>query len=256
MAKSIVPVLTQQELIELFRREAKIGADGSVGFSRKGIARLVQKNKSTIQFLIGNLKGGKNLSKTLEPFSGQSFEGGGEIPDLLVNAIIFHYARKGSDHCLDLLELFGTIGLRQSVHLAHCWQSDRSTADTLKLKYLQSTPRTWDKQFPDEYYQQLSRLTNIQLDGNSRPYYWAQLTNELVYEYLPLEIGEGIKAAKLANASYDRLHQFLKPDGLVLLQNHLNALIILMSGASSIEELRKSSVGRFSGSYQLALKLN
>jgi P63C domain len=256
MATKIVSVLTAQELIELFRREAKIGADGSVGFSRRGVARLTGVSSPSIQKLLIKISANQKLCKKLEPFAGISFEGASQIPDLLVSAIVSHYARKGSECCSDLLDIFATIGLRASVHQAQCWASDRSTTDTIKLKYLQPTPRTWDKQFPDEFYHHLARLTNYQIDSCKRPGYWARLTNELVYDYLPLEIGESVKAAKLANASYDKLHQFLKPDGLVLLQNHLNALIVLMSGASSIEELRKSSVGRFSGSYQLALKLN
>jgi P63C domain len=259
MATKIVSVLTAQELIELFRREAKIGADGSVGFSRRGIARLVGKSLSRIQLLLKKCSDPnstkKTLSESLEPFVGGSFVNDPQVSDIVVTAIISHYAELGDARCFRLLRSFGAIGLRASVHQAQCWASDRSTNDTLKLKYLQPTPRTWDKQFPDEFYSHLARLTNHQIEGSKRPQYWAGLTNELVYDYLPLEIGEGVKAAKLVNASYDRLHQFLKPDGLVLLQNHLNALIILMSGASSIEELRKSSIGRFSGSYQLALRL-
>jgi hypothetical protein len=98
-------------------------------------------------------------------------------------------------------------------------------------------------QFPDQYYEQLARLTNIHPENHHRPYQWAQLTNEFVYSYLPKEIEDGVREAKAVNATNDKLHQFLKSDGLELLHNHLNALIVLMTGASSIEELRKASVG-------------
>jgi hypothetical protein len=254
MAKNIVPTLTAQELADLFRREAKIAPDGSVGFSRRGVARLVGKRLSTIQNLIKKISDRQTDSKSLQDFTGKQFEGD-RIPDLLVSAIISYYARKGSDRCLDLMDLYAAVGLRSLVHKSQSWQTNQTRSDQIKFQYLLAEPRKWSAQFPDEFYDQLSRLTNIYPEGTNRPHFWANLTNEFVYAYLPSEIEEGVRQAKAANATNDKLHQFLKPDGLELLQNHLNALMVLMSGVSSIEELRKVSVGRFAGKYQLALKL-
>jgi P63C domain len=251
---SIVAALTPEELISLFRKEAKIGANGSVEFTRKGVARLVGKDKATIQLLLEKVKGGVKLSKSLQSFAGTDVSGAG-IPDKLAKAIIRHYEKKGSERCSDLVDFIGDIGLRQSVHLAQNWETNQSKADRVAYRYLLAAARTWDKQFPDEFYDQLKRLTKIYPEGANRPHYWAQLTDELVYSYLPREIAEGVRMAKAESATTDKLHQFLSVEGLDLLQKHLNALIVLMTGVSSIEELRKVSIGRFAGQYQQALVL-
>jgi P63C domain len=289
MSKSIVPSLTRQELIDLFQREANIEVSGHVTFSRRGVSRLIGKVESTIRsflskiegadFLVdltarkqleplpaNNSKGARFFSQLpgfeyIEPWLGKSFEGE-SIPEDLVFDLICFYSEStdprnevAKERCNKLLKLLGKIGLRQSVHVAQCWQSNRTPSDQLKYQYLLLTPRKWSAQFPDQYYEQLARLTNIYPKGNHRPYRWAQLTNEFVYAYLPSEIEDGVRSAKQANATNDKLHQFLKPDGLELLQSHLNALMVLMTGVSSIEELRKVSIGRFFGKYQQALRL-
>jgi hypothetical protein len=260
MAKSIVQALTQQELLDLFRKEANIDNDGKVEFTRRGVARLVGKDKTTIHNLLekcGGAKNGENtIPKSLQPFASMDFSGGGKIDDKVVWGIVSHYARKGDERCQDLQDVIGAIGLRVTVQNAQHWQSDRSATQQLAWKYILDEPRKWSAQFPDSYYNELARLTNIHPKGSQRPHYWANLTNEFVYGYLPKEVKDGVRQAKLANATNDKLHQFLKPDGLEMLQNHLNALMVLMSSVSAIDDLRKLVRGRFSGSYQLALKLD
>jgi hypothetical protein len=151
--------------------------------------------------------------------------------------------------------LLGKVGLRQSVHLAQNWETNQSPTDSIAYRYLLPEPRTWDKQFPDEFYGQLERLTGIYPKGANRPHYWAHLTNEFVYDYLPKAIADGVRQAKVANDSFDKLHQYLSPDGLEMLKNHLNALMILLSAAGSVDDVRLMATRRFSGQYQLTLKL-
>jgi P63C domain len=288
MANSIVSSLSPEELLNLFRKEAKISKDGSVWFTRRGVSRLTRKGIATISSLLIKIKGepkldvidpwkgsdinkeagfgsvpvlskktkyDKPLSKPLKPFSGMDFTGKEGIPEILVSAILAHYDKLGSVQCEDLRLMFDSVGLRQSVHIAQNWETNQSQADRVAYRYLLPEPRNWDKQFSDEFYEQLERLTKIQLKGSHRPHLWAQLTNEFVYDYLPSEVAEGVRMAKAENATTDKLHQFLSVEGLDLLQKHLNALTILMTGVSSVEELRKVSIGRFAGQYQQALIL-
>lgn len=252
---NIVPKLTPEELLNLFRKEAQIEDDGNVGFSRKGIARLVGISKTSLLKLLAKIEGTQNLSFELEDLAGLAFESGTRIPDFVVWAIVQHYSALGNLRCKHINKFIGAIGLRLTVQKSQSWTTNRTSSDQIKYQYLLEAPRKWSCQFPDQYYEQLSRLTRLQPKGNHRPRRWAQLTNEFVYSYLPSEIEDGVRSAKLANATNDKLHQFLKPDGLELLQNHLNALMVLMSGVSSVEELRKVSAGRFFGSYQLPLSL-
>jgi P63C domain len=262
MSNSIVPKLTREELIALFRKEAKIKANGSVEFSRKGLARLIGISKPALLKLLAKIQEG-NICKSeyLEKHTGQSFEGGNFFDDFVYDLLCYYSEATDkrliaiNQRCNRLIKLFGSVGLRQSVHIAQNWEVNQSQADRVAYRYLLPEPRTWDKQFSDEFYFQLERLTKIYLKGSHRPHLWAQLTNEFVYDYLPSEVAEGVRMAKAENATTDKLHQFLSVEGLDLLQKHLNALTILMTGVSSVEELRKVSIGRFAGQYQQALIL-
>jgi len=265
MAKSIVQALTSQDLADLFRKESNIDNHGKVEFTRRGVARLVGLSQPSIQRILKTIElgGGSEIaSEYLQPYAGQSFEGDTLPEDLVYDLISFYAESSDIRHsaanlrCSKLLRLVGRVGFRQSVHIANGWQSDRSATQQLAWKYILDEPRKWSAQFPDSYYNELARLTNIHPKGSQRPHYWANLTNEFVYGYLPKEVKDGVRQAKLANATNDKLHQFLKPDGLEMLQNHLNALMVLMSSVSAINDLRKLVRGRFSGSYQLALKLD
>lgn len=286
---NIVPSLSPEELIRLFRKEAKIAANGSVTFTRRGVSRLTDKSKDSLLRLFLKIKGGavlgkivhsetlefaqgssfsggailnkktkyaKPLSKPLMPFSGMDFTGNEGIPEVLVSAILAHYDKLGSTRCEDLRLIFDSVGLRQSVHTAQNWEANQSQADRVAYRYLLAEPRNWDKQFPDEFYSQLERLTGISLTGSNRPHYWANLTNELVYDHLPREIADGVRNAKTANDGMDKLHQYLSPDGLDMLKKHLEVLMHLMSGAGSIEEVRSMAIRSFRGEYQLKLSLN
>jgi hypothetical protein len=242
---SIVPKLTTEELCLLFRKEAKIAGNGSVGFTRRGVERLTGvSNQSLIRLLVKIEGGTDSCPESLEVYAGTSFKGAPISEDLAYDLICYYSESEDIRHaqarlrCTRLLRLLGKVGLRQSVHLAQNWESNQSNADRVAYRYLLPVARTWDKQFPDEFYLELERLTNIHPKGANRPHHWAQLTNEFVYDYLPREVADGVRNAKSANASPDKLHQFLTPDGLDLLQSHLNALMILLSAAGSIADVR------------------
>jgi hypothetical protein len=93
---SIVSSLSPEELLNLFRKEAKIEANGSVSFTRRGVARLVEKDKVQIQRLLIKCSGDKTakkpLSKPLRPFFGKVFGSGDSLDDVVVSAVISHYS--------------------------------------------------------------------------------------------------------------------------------------------------------------------
>lgn len=167
MSNSILSKLTSEELLALFRKEAKIGAAGSVEFTRRGVSRLTGKDKVQIHRLLVKCSGDKkngftpsqNIPKTLKPFAGFVFNSGDNLPDNVVNAIIRHYDKECDERCSDLIDLLGSVGLRQSVHIAQNWETNQSPTDSIAYRYLLPEPRTWDKQFPDAFYHELERLT-------------------------------------------------------------------------------------------------
>jgi hypothetical protein len=152
MTTGIVQSLTQQELLDLFRKEANIDGIGKVEFTQRGIARLTGKPWTTVQNLLAKCSGWdsseKPLSKSLQPFAGNNFSGGGKISDIIAWAVVSHYARKGDERCQDLQDLIGTIGLRVSVQNAQQWQSDRSASEQLVWQYVLAEPRKWSAQAP------------------------------------------------------------------------------------------------------------
>jgi phage anti-repressor protein len=114
-------------------------------------------------------------------------------------------------------------------------------------------PTEWQRRFPEEYYDNLARLTGLTSFGNSRPTLWAQLTKQLVYEYLPMGVYDAVKDCKSATGSYEKLHQFLKEDGLKILEQHQRSLLTLMKASSSIDQLRLLLQQSCTGNYQLVL---
>jgi KilA-N domain/P63C domain len=139
--------------------------------------------------------------------------------------------------------------------LLQSWRSGKVEFERISAMYVLPAARGWDERFNIEFYDQLERLTNLHPKGHTRPAYWGSLTKEFVYDYLPLEIAEGVRNARETDGGLKKLHQFLTPEGLDLLGNHLAALRFLMGAAGTIEDLRQMAIRRFKNQYQLAMKL-
>jgi hypothetical protein len=81
----------------------------------------------------------------------------------------------------------------------------------------------------------------------------AQLTKELVYDYLPAGIYTEIKRCKTETGSWDKLHQFLSDDGIAILETHQRRVLEHMQGAANLDQLRTSLAQACTGQYQLVL---
>ena len=150
----------------------------------------------------------------------------------------------------------GAIGLRTVIQKTLNYQSVQkrklSKAEIIELCVL-PVPSTWTRRFPEEFYDQLSRLTGLEQFGASRPPIWAKHTKELVYDWLPSGVYEAVKVCKAETGSFDKLHQFLKEDGLRILEQHQRQLLTLMRGATTMQELRRQLAQSRTGKYQLVL---
>jgi P63C domain len=248
---------TEIVTIEALVKELTLDGRGKGFISRRGLARLCGVSHTAINKLVKEIEGGnQNLPKNLKTFAGQSFEGGNQVDDLLASAIIKYYARKGIEQAQDIDDALGAIGLRTLIQktLNYRPASERrlSQAEIIELCCL-PVPSEWQRRFPQEYYEHLSRLTGLKAFGNSRPTLWAQRTKELVYDYLPTGIYEEVKRCKLETGSYDKLHQFLSADGLRILEQHHRTLLTLMSASSTIGQLKTLLDQSCTGTYQLLL---
>jgi P63C domain len=166
----------------------------------------------------------QTLPKILQSSAGTSFEGDAQVSDVVVAAIIHYYAFSGKEKAQQHLLAFSAIGLRTLIQNATGYKPDpkrRLTAEEIVELCCLPTPTSWEKRFPEEYYQHLSRLTGLVVEGTARPGYWAALTKELIYDYLPPGIYAQIRRCKVESGSWAKLHQYLSPiDGVDILEKH------------------------------------
>jgi hypothetical protein len=254
MTNSIV----QSNSIEL-SKDFTTDSDGKGFVSRRGLARMCGKQAPTITRLLENIKNSSGTctsSKSLEMLLGQSFEGVAWLPDHVTAAIVQHYAFSGSIKAQEHLLLFGAIGLRALIQQSTGYKPNlkrKLTAEEIIEICCLPVPTTWERRFPEEYYEHLSRLTGLVVDGHTRPCYWAALTKELIYDYLPEGIYGEIKRCKDESGSWDRLHQYLSGDGVEILQSHQKKVLHHMQGAASVNQLRTALKQACTGQYQLVL---
>lgn len=75
-----------------FSKEIRVSDDGIGYLSRRAIARLAGVDPKAVRYQLDLIEGGENnLSEPLQPYTGQSFEGG-EISDDVAVALIEHFA--------------------------------------------------------------------------------------------------------------------------------------------------------------------
>jgi hypothetical protein len=254
MTNSIVT----SELPESISKEFSIDENGHGFISRKGLARLCGVSKTAIQkFLARIQEGNQTLPKNLVAFAGYSFERGDlPIPDIIASAIIKYYSRQGRETAQNTDDALGAIGLRTVIQKALNYQPVQrrslTQSEIIELCIL-PVPSDWQRRFPEEYYEHLSRLTGLEQFGASRPQLWAKCTKELVYDWLPTGIYDAVKCCKQETGGYEKLHQFLSTDGLKILENHQKQLLTLMNASASMEQLKTLLSQSCTKQYQLIL---
>jgi len=124
------------------------------------------------------------------------------------------------------------------------------------VKYMtEADPLKWTLQFTDEYYRQLERLTGLVAQGNKRPARWGQLTNQLVYQYLPEGVADALRDYRDVRGKNEKLHQFFSEKGFDEFKAHMERLLILMQsvGDRDIDHLIRLLDGCVKRQYQLYL---
>lgn len=151
---------------------------------------------------------------------------------------------------------YSTVGLRKLIQDACHWKPARTKKlipeEIIELCVL-PVPTEWQRRFPVEYYAQLERLTGLKAEGHKRPALWAKLTKDLVYNYLPTGIYDAVKNCKEKTGSWDKLHQFLSDEGIMLLEKHHRTLLAYMEASSSIDDLKRILNQAKTKQYQLLL---
>jgi P63C domain len=253
MSQSIVA-----QLPESIAKEFSLAEDGSGkgAVSWRGLGRLCGAKRQTWG------QGGSNFTNEIDQYLAQSgldltvMKSDRSIPDLIASEVIAFYAEeKQNPVAKKTNRTLRAFGLRAFIQKTLNYQpvSTRklSQAEIIELCCL-PVPSDWQRRFPEEYYDELSRLTGLSAFGNSRPARWAQLTKELVYDYLPSGIYDEVKRCKEETGAYEKLHQFLSTDGLKILENHQRQLLTLMVASSHLNQL-KTLLNQSRGVYQVLM---
>jgi hypothetical protein len=270
MANEIVTALPDN-----IAKDLTVDKQGRIFVSRRGTARLSGVRLNSIQAILSKIEGDQRkplqtagsfapkgtrgdqqtLPKIFQPFAGQNFEGD-NLPDVLVSAIIKYFAYQGRETAQQTDMVLGAIGLRAIGQKILGFESVQkrtlTNAEIIELCCL-PVPSNWQRRFPEEYYEHLSRLTGLKAFGNSRPTLWAAKTKELVYDYLPPILYQEIKRCKTETGSYDKLHQFLADDGLRIFEQHQRTLLTLMQASATLTQLKTLLDQSCTETYQLVL---
>lgn len=250
MANNIV----SNELPENIAKEFSVDAEGKIFVSKKGLARLCGVHPTQITRLLTGVT--ETPLETSQSLTDIELKGVTAIPDILASEVILHYALQGKLQAQQTIRVLGAIGLRNFGQKLLNYQPIKkrtlSPAEIVELCLL-PVPSIWQRRFPEEYYEQLSRLTGLSAFGNSRPALWAAKTKELVYDYLPSGVYAAVKRCKAETDGYEKLHQFLSDDGLKILEQHQRQLLTLMQASATMKQLKTALEQSSSKTYQLIL---
>jgi hypothetical protein len=168
-----------------------------------------------------------------------------------------------------LLNAFAKVGVTALIDEATGFQQVRSP-DALRVlvqQYVEEERREWEKQFPNEYYDELNRLygsKKMTTTGSgaviqNRPQHFAKFTRSYVYQ--PLANGAVLEELDRLNPKIDkkgtrnaRFHQHLKEGyGIEKMKRQLGEVLTLIKVSDSVLQFKRLFVRRFgSGERQMS----
>jgi hypothetical protein len=140
-----------------------------------------------------------------------------------------------------IVSAFAKIGIVALIDEVTSYQEERDKNELQKLLalYISEELLPWTQRFPNEFYKQIFRLKGWQYpsSGSKRPQYVGKITNEIVYDRLPMGVLEALKNKNpLDNKGHRKYkhHQFLTEDiGDVHLEHHLLKVITPMQASKN-----------------------
>ncbi|MCO5080706.1 MAG: P63C domain-containing protein [Rhizobiaceae bacterium] len=160
-----------------------------------------------------------------------------------------------------LLNAFAKVGVAALIDEATGFQEIRqpNALRILVQQYIESEKREWEKQFPDEYYDELNRLygsrkRTMTANGaviQNRPQHFAKFTRSYVYH--PLENGAVLEELDRINPKIDakgnrkaRFHQHLTQGyGIEKLKRQVQEVLTLIKVSDTVGQFRKLFGKRF-----------
>ncbi len=165
-----------------------------------------------------------------------------------------------------LVNAFAKVGVTALIDEATGFQEIRAP-DALRLlvqQYIEAEKREWEKQFPDDYYDELNRVYGSRRTTQTgsgrviqnRPQHFANFTRKYVYH--PLENGAVLEELDRINPKINRrgtrrarFHQHLTHGyGIEKLKRQVQEVMTLMKVSDSVTQFKKFFDRRFEGNYQ------
>ena len=146
-------------------------------------------------------------------------------------------------HAHVVLNASAKAGIRNLVYaLAGFDQTREQIVAAFKL-YVREEAREYEKEFPDQLYEEWYRLYDIPRPERNKPWKFMHLTNNQVYFPLAKSSGKVLELTKSQrNTSGERskrLHQFLSEVGVKALRSHLGQLLGIARISSSQDEYER-----------------
>lgn len=160
-----------------------------------------------------------------------------------------------------LLQAFAKVGVIALIDEATGFQKvrDPSALRLLVQQYIEAEKREWEKQFPDEYYDELNRLygsKQLTTTGSgaviqNRPQHFAKFTRSYVYH--PLENGAVLEELDKLNPKIDRrgtrrwrVHQHLSQGyGIEKLRRQVQEVMTLIKVSDTVSQFKRLFSKRF-----------
>ena len=161
---------------------------------------------------------------------------------LHAGALATERQRQIAVRCAIVVAASAKLGIVSLVDEATGYQYVRKeNALQLKLRaFIADEMREWEKEFPDDLWMELGRLTNWQGSLHHRPKWWGKLVMELIYYALDPDVACHLKENKPAPTKGQNYHQwFTENFGIQQLRSHIHQIIGIAKTCDSLAELRE-----------------
>lgn len=142
-------------------------------------------------------------------------------------------------------------GIRQLVYALSGYNPSIDEVIAAFKVYVQEEARKYEREFPNELYQQWHRLYQIPTMERGKPWQFKHLTIRHIYYPLAESSGKVLalmRALKASNGSRGKkLFQFLNELGARALRIHLGRVLEMAESSNSVQEYEKKIVDRFGG---------
>jgi hypothetical protein len=121
------------------------------------------------------------------------------------------------------------LGIKQLVYALSGYDATKEEIITAFKFYVRKEAREYEKEFPDQLYEQWYRLYQLPKPERNKPWKFKHLTINQVYKPLARSNGKILELTRLlrgqSDTRYKKLHQFLSGIGVKTLRTHLGQLL-------------------------------